>query len=64
MLKEKDRKIKVEDLPENWSIPSMDFINGLIEKDPKKRLGYKKGIKQIKKHQWLADIDWKKLSKK
>lgn len=34
-----------------------DFINKLLETDPKKRLGYK-DINDIKNHPWLFDIDW------
>lgn len=41
-----------------------DFILRLTEKDPKKRLGAKYGIEEIKSHPWFADIDWVKLARK
>lgn len=41
-----------------------DFILRLTEKDPKKRLGSKYGIEEIKSHPWFADINWSKLAKK
>lgn len=38
------------------------MILGLLERDPKKRLGYN-GMGQIKKHPFFNTIDWVKLSK-
>ena len=34
-----------------------DFIQKLLVKDPKKRLGAKKGVDELFKHKWLSDID-------
>lgn len=39
-----------------------DFITGLLEKQPSKRLG-NKGIQQIMSHPFLSNIDFEKLSK-
>lgn len=39
----------------------MDFINKLIQRHPKNRLGYKGGIGEIKDHPWLRKYSWKKL---
>lgn len=41
-----------------------DIILQLLEKDPKKRLGYSKGIEEIIKHEWFQDIDIDKLLNK
>ncbi len=57
-------KIYDEDIPENWSKESVDFINKLLLRKPNKRLGYKNGINELKKHIWFKDIDWEKLEKK
>ena len=38
------------------------FIQGLLKKESTKRLGMgKKGVNEIKKHAWFAEIDWSKL---
>jgi serum/glucocorticoid-regulated kinase 2 len=37
-----------------------DLMNGLLQKDPSKRLG-KGGIQEIKRHVFFADIDWETL---
>ena len=33
-------------------------------KDPKARLGYKTGIKEIMGHPWLKEVNWDKILKK
>jgi serum/glucocorticoid-regulated kinase 2 len=38
-----------------------DFISKLLSKDPKKRLGTKKGVDELFKHKWLADVDRSKV---
>ena len=38
-----------------------DFISKLLNKDPKKRLGSKKGVDEILSHKWLSDIDKTKV---
>lgn len=43
------------------SSDAKDFISGLLQKDPKERLGSKNDIDEIKKHPWLKDIDWNEL---
>jgi serine/threonine protein kinase len=40
------------------------LLKGLLEKDPKKRLGSKNGAREIKEHPWLKDINWEKVLKK
>ena len=34
-----------------------DLIEKLLEKDPKKRIGYEGGIEEIVAHAWFKDID-------
>ena len=59
----KQARINKEELPENWSENSMDFINALLQRRPKKRLGYK-GVEEIKQHPWMKNIKWDLLYKK
>ena len=56
-------KLKEEDIPENWSKDSAEFINSLLQRKPKKRLGYC-GIKEIKDHPWMKNIEWDILKEK
>ena len=53
-------QVNVEELPSDWSHESADFINKLIQRKPKKRLGYN-DINDIKQHKWFADFDWNSL---
>lgn len=41
-----------------------DIILCLLEKDPKKRLGYERGIDEIISHPWFKEIDLDKLLNK
>ena len=40
-----------------WSIQSVDFINRMIYRKPKKRLGFF-GIEEIKCHNWFIGFQW------
>lgn len=42
---------------EEFSPEARDFIHGLLQINPKKRLGAN-GIQEIMKHPWFASIDW------
>ena len=53
----KQAKLKIEEIPDDWSEKSMDFINKLLQRKPVKRLGYN-GVEEIKNHPWMKDIDW------
>jgi len=35
-----------------------DFLQRLLIKDPKKRMGAQRGIAELKEHPWLADVNW------
>ena len=56
-------KIKTNEMKKGWSENSRDFINKLLQRRPIKRLGYT-GIKELKNHLWLKDLDWDSLKKK
>ena len=56
-------KIKFNNMKKGWSENSKDFINRLLQRRPVKRLGYT-GIKELKNHLWLKDLDWDSLKKK
>ena len=59
----KQAQLKEDDIPDDWSHEAMDFINQLLQRKPKKRLGYN-GVNEIKSHEWMKDIDWDLLFKK
>ena len=45
---------------EGWSIESADCINRLLQRKPRKRLGYN-GAKEVKNHLWFKNFPWKDL---
>lgn len=49
--------------PRTMDETSRDFINGLLTKDPKRRLGAG-GVQEIKSHDFFAGIDWEKVQRK
>ena len=59
----KQAKLEIDDVPDDWSDESRDFINSLLQRKPCKRLGYN-NISEIKNHPWMKDIDWELLNKK
>lgn len=53
------------ELPKEFNKVLTEFLEGLLQKDPKKRLGCKsKGSDEIKNHKWFSNIDWKLLFNK
>ena len=48
----------------NLSDSAKDIIQKLLEKNPKKRLGYHKGIEEIKTHPFFAKIDFNAIEQK
>ena len=48
----------------NLSDNAKDIIQKLLEKNPKKRLGYKNGIEEIKKHPFFDKIDFKAVEER
>ena len=56
-------KIQNSDLPEGFSHDIADFINKLIQRKPKNRLG-KSNINEVLTHSWFLEFDWDNCSKK
>ena len=63
LILNKQAKIKKSEIPENWSINSVDFINKLLIRKGDLRLGAN-GIDELKTHPWMENIDWKLLEEK
>ena len=59
-LSENQFSMKRHAVPEGWGIESADFINRLLIKNPKQRLGYN-GIKELKNHCWFRGFNFKDL---
>ena len=59
----KQARINESEIPYSWSLESADFINKLLKRKPNKRLGYR-GIKELKSHIWMRDINWNALKRK
>ena len=60
----KKKQAIIKNLPPFWSKESMDFINKCLQKNESKRLGYNKGIIELKAHIWFKDINWEKIFNK
>jgi serine/threonine protein kinase len=56
-------QLKKSDVPLGWSLEAADFINKLLQRNPKERLG-SNGPQEIKNHSWLSDVEWKKILEK
>jgi len=41
-----------------------DLIRALLQRDVTQRLGWKRDVEDIKKHEWFKDIDWTKVLNK
>ena len=53
----KSKKIQISESAE-------DLVKKLLHKNPQKRLGCKRGMKEILEHVWFADIDIDSILKK
>ena len=56
-------RIDIDDLPEGFSSYIADFINKLIQRKPKNRLG-KNDINEVLNHPWFDDFDWENCANK
>jgi len=56
-------QIDYDELPEGYSNEAADFINKLIQRKPKNRLG-KDGIKEVINHPWMKGFDWEEMKEK
>ena len=59
----KQAHIDFEDLPDEYDKDAADFINKLIQRKPKNRLG-KDSIKEVINHPWFKGFDWENLKSK
>ena len=55
--------VDYDELPNGFQEDVCDFINKLIQRKPKNRLG-KNGIKEVIGHSWFNDYDWDAMKKK
>ena len=53
-----------EELPFGWNENFVNFTNLLLEIRIEERLGSKYGVKELKEHPWLYDINWDNLINK
>ena len=54
-------KIKIQNMPNGFSLNAINFINALIQRKVENRLGYN-GINEIKNHPWfLNDFNWEEF---
>eukprot|EP01083_Nonionella_stella_P044270 119260_1 len=65
-INEMYRKIQEAPLlfPPNLSNPVKDLIIKLLQRDPKKRLGFEQDVKEITTHPFFKTIDWDSLYRK
>ena len=56
-------RIIPDQLPQKWDPSAADFINRLLKRKPKERLGFN-DIEEIKNHPWLRDVNWDKIYNK
>ena len=59
----KNIKLTQKDIPENYSLLMGDFINKLLKRNYRERLG-NKGIDEIMNHSWLEGVDWEIIESK
>ena len=59
----KQAKVEYEELPDDYHDECADFINELIQRKPKNRLG-QNNIYELIKHPWFYGFDWKNLKLK
>jgi len=48
------KTLNIQSIPQDC----LSLIQGLLEKDPNKRLGAKYGIAEIKSNKLFKDVDW------
>ena len=57
------RNIPINKYNQNYSSSCIDFINKLLIKDYKKRIGFN-SINELKNHSWFRGFDWENFEKK
>ncbi len=51
-------------LPESLTADCRSLLKGLLQKNPSKRLGSKRGAEEIKEHPWLHGVNWDQVLSK
>ena len=64
LVLKKQAKINEDEKPDDWSYESVDFINKCLKRKVEKRLGYLKGVEELKSHEWFNGFDWNGLYRK
>ena len=59
----KDIRLTKKDIPENYSLIIGDFINKLLKRNYRERLG-NKSIQDIMDHPWLEGVEWDAIEEK
>ena len=59
----KNIKLTKKNIPENYSVTMGDFINKLLKRNSKERLG-NKNIEEILNHPWFEGVDWEIIESK
>ena len=59
----KDIRLTKKDIPEKYSLIFGDFINKLLKRNYRERLG-NKGIQDIINHPWLKGVEWDAIEEK
>ena len=59
----KDIRLTKKDIPEDYSLMIGDFINKLLKRNNKERLG-NRSIKDIMNHPWLEKVEWENIEQK
>ena len=59
----KNIKLTKKDIPESFSLLIGNFINKLLKRNHRERLG-NKGIKEIMEHPWLEGVEWDNIEQK
>ena len=57
-------KRDIKDYNLNYSFDCIKFINGLLIRNYKERLGFKNGVFELKNHPWMKDINWDLMKEK
>jgi protein kinase A len=56
-------EVRQDEIPKNWSAEAVDFINRLLVRNPRERLGVG-GAEEVRRHDWLRNVDWGRLGRK
>ena len=64
LVMKRQARIDRDDIPDGWSLESVDFINKCLKRKESRRLGYRNGISELKNHAWFHDFDWESLFNK